>query len=221
MTTTAPTATNNVKPARALLQSAAFPILYSKLYLSAANVRSKKTRTIESVRPLAAMIEAEGLLADLHVSEERDARGKPTGRYGVEAGGRRWMAIGLLIDEKRLPADTPVSCKLVASERATGVSLAENFSTVKMSAADEFVAFSKLVAEGKTPEQVALHFGIKAIEVRRRMQLSKVAPALFAQFREDRITLDQLMALATTSASSRSGSRCPSISARLPPSASA
>lgn len=182
----------------ALVQSASIQVPYSKLFLSANNVRSKKSRTVESVRPLAAMIEADGLLNDLQVSAELDAKGRPTGRYAVEAGGRRWMAIGLLIAEKRLPGDVSVRCKPVAEGRATGVSLAENISQERMHPADEFDAFAKLVAEGKSLESVAIHFGVKVVDVQKRMKLAKVAPTLMALYRENQITLDHLIAFATT-----------------------
>lgn len=181
-----------------LRRAAAFSVPYSKLFLSPGNVRSSEKRSPESVRQLAAMIDADGLLADLHVSEERNAKGQPTGRYGVEAGGRRWLAIGQLVSDKKLPKDVAVPCQKVEPERATGVSLAENFAQERMHPADEFAAFSKLTAEGKSVETVAAHFGVKVIEVQRRMKLAKVAPALVAKYRKNELNLDQMVALATT-----------------------
>lgn len=72
------------------------PRRVSNLFLSKSNVRSAKDHSEEGSKRLAAMIEAGGLLSDLHVSRELK-NGLPTGRFGVEAGGRRWRALGLLV----------------------------------------------------------------------------------------------------------------------------
>ena len=74
---------------------------FSNLFLSKSNVRSAKDHSEEGIRRLAAMIEAGGLLSDLHVSRELK-NGLPTGRFGVEAGGRRWRALGLLVSAKKM-----------------------------------------------------------------------------------------------------------------------
>ena len=182
----------------ALRRSAPFTVPFSKLFLSPTNVRSKRQRSPAKIRELAAMIDVDGLLSDLQVSGEIDAKGKATGRYGVEAGGSRLLAIGLPVTAKKLAADVAVPCQLVEHDRATGVSLAENIIIQAMHPADEFVAFSALIAQGRSVDAVAAHFGVRAIEVERRMRLARVAPALFDQYREDKLSLDQLMALAST-----------------------
>ena len=47
-------------------------------------------------------------------------------------------------------------------------------------------------------EDVAVCFGITPLTVQRRLKLAKVSPVLFELFRQDKINLDQLMALAIT-----------------------
>lgn len=66
-----------------------------------------------------------------------------------------------------------------------------------MHPADEYAAFAKLVAQGKSVEDVAAAFGVTPLVVKRRMKLAGVSPALMAQFREGEIGLDCLMALAS------------------------
>jgi ParB family transcriptional regulator, chromosome partitioning protein len=173
----------------------ALAVPYSKLFLSPDNVRSSRPPAVEGIKQLAAMIEAEGLLADLHVSVEHRA-GKPTGRFGVEAGGRRWRALGLLVAEGKLHPDAPIACRAVAEGAATAVSLAENLAHEPMSPVDEFAAFAKLAAEGQSIEAIAARFGVTAVHVQRRMKLAAVAPELLALYRDGEATLDQMMALA-------------------------
>jgi len=98
---------------------------FSSLFLSKSNVRSAKDHSEEGIKRLAAMIEAGGLLSDLHVSRELK-NGLPTGRFGVEAGGRRWRALGLLVSAKKMHSDEPINCKEVEEGSETSVSLAEN-----------------------------------------------------------------------------------------------
>ena len=66
-----------------------------------------------------------------------------------------------------------------------------------MHPADEFTAFAKLIAEGKSVEDVAAAFGVTPLVVKRRMKLSTVSPKLMALFRAEKISLDCLMVLAS------------------------
>ena len=184
-----------VASAAALPSGQRLTVPFSRLFLSAGNVRAS-TPSVEGIRQLAAMIEAEGLLADLHVSAEVRA-GQPTGRYGVEAGGRRWRALGLLVAEHKLNAEAPINCVAVDAASATAVSLSENLGSEPMGGADEFFAFARLVAEGKTVEAVAARFGLTVLHVQRRMRLAAVAPSLLQLYRDGKATLDHMMALAS------------------------
>jgi ParB/RepB/Spo0J family partition protein len=73
---------------------------------------------------LAASIAEHGLLQPLIVSP---SAGKKT-LYDVHAGGRRWRAIGLLIERGTLPKDYAVDVRLCENEAAAAreISLAEN-----------------------------------------------------------------------------------------------
>ena len=190
------TSKSSAAPMHALPSGKRIVVPFSKLFLSANNVRSAQSPSTEGLKRLAAMIEVDGLLADLHASPEV-IKGVATGRYAVEAGGRRWRALGLLVEARKLAAQAPIHCIVVDAPNATGVSLAENLGQESMSPADEFSAFAKLKTEGKDTDSIAKHFGVSSLHVQRRMKLAAVAPVLFELFREGKVTLDQMMALAS------------------------
>lgn len=166
----------------------------SSLVPSRFNVRRHSLGQIEE---LAALIEAQGLLHNLVVTEQVVGRGrarKP--KFAVAAGERRRRAMLLLQQRGRLPKGHEVLCELVPPERALEVSLAENSGREAMHPADEFDAFKALIGEGKGVEDVAARFGVSVLTVQRRLRLSALSPKLLALYREDGLNLDQLMALA-------------------------
>ena len=141
---------------------------------------------------------AQGLLQNLVVHPIEAKRGKSTGDYGVAAGGRRLRALGLLAKAGDIPLDKDILCRLITRDAAIAASVAENSGRAAMSVADTVTAFAKMIAAGAGVEDVAVSFGITPLTVQRRLKLAKVSPVLFELFRQDKINLDQLMALAIT-----------------------
>lgn len=162
----------------------------ASLVLSSLNVRKTGGQSVED---LAASIQAQGLIQNLTVMP---VEGKD--KFEVVAGGRRWRALRHLIKSKALPKDHAVPCKIVTAEEAKEISLSENVVRAAMHPADQFEAFKALVDDGIPVEDVAARFGVTALVVRQRMKLANVSPTLIAKFREDEITLEQMMALAVT-----------------------
>ena len=155
-----------------------------------------RRHSVGHVEELAALIEAQGLLHNLVVTEQEVGRGKSRHlKFAVAAGERRRRAMLLLQQRGRLPKEHEVLCELVPPERALEVSLAENSGREAMHPADEFEAFKALIDEGKGVEDVAARFGVSVLTVQRRLKLSALSPKLLALYREDGINLDQLMAL--------------------------
>ena len=167
----------------------------SRLVPSAFNVRKSGG---EDVGELAALIKAQGLLQNLVVHPDETKRGKSTGDYGVAAGGRRLRALGLLAKSGDIPLDKDILCRLITRDAAIAASMAENSGRAAMSVADTVTAFAEMIAAGAGVEDVAVCFGITPLTVQRRLKLAKVSPVLFELFRQDKINLDQLMALAIT-----------------------
>jgi ParB family chromosome partitioning protein len=166
------------------------------LFISGANVR--KSGAPVDIPVLAALISAQGLLSALHISAERDSDGNPTGRFGVEAGGRRYRALMLRVEQGKAILDDLIECKEVDEGCATEVSLTENLGQVAMPPADEFTAFQEMVNQGRTLNAIAERFGKSVLEVKRRLRLANVAPKLMDIFRKGGMSLDQVMALAAT-----------------------
>jgi ParB family chromosome partitioning protein len=155
-----------------------------------------RRHSVGQVEELAALIEAQGLLHNLVVTEQEVGRGKSRKlKFAVAAGERRRRAMVLLQQRGRLPKGHEVLCELVPPERALEVSLAENSGREAMHPADEFEAFKALIDEGKGVEDVAARFGVSVLTVQRRLKLSTLSPKLLTLYREDGINLDQLMAL--------------------------
>ncbi len=144
-----------------------------------------------SIAELAASIKDSGVLQNLIVV--KGARGL----YEVCAGGRRLEALTVLAQADDIPENYPAPVLIVPTDKALIASLAENVFHIPMHPADEYVAFAKLIGEGKSVEDVAAAFGVTPLVVKRRMKLAAVSPRLMTQFREEKIGLDCLMVLAS------------------------
>ncbi len=172
-------------------------IPFNRLRLSAANVRrsgrdSDKYR--EGIKSLAASIlsthqqTGQGLLQNLvvHVTGEF---------FDVAAGGRRFDALTLLVEQGEFAADYPVACLVIGDEAVTAASLAENVKREAMHPADEFDAFKALTEQGWTIDRIADGFGVSTLVVERRLKLRAAAPALIEEYRQGTLTTEQLVAL--------------------------
>lgn len=171
------------------------PIPLSCLRPSERNMR--KTAPYAGVPQLAADIASKGLLENLVVhklDDEPDA-------FEVIAGGRRLAALNRLVKARKLPKDHPVSCLVVkdASDVALlEISLSENFQHMPPHPADQFQAFAVLKAQGLQPRDIAARFGITKAFVEQRLKLAAISPRLLAEYRKDRMTLEQVMAFTLT-----------------------
>ena len=160
----------------------------SRLRPSSRNVRQSGGTAIPE---LAASIARVGLLQNLTVITSPDGQW-----FEVVAGRRRLAALKLLVKRNKLAKDHPVPCLLVPDTSARTVSLTENLQREAMHPADQFEAFAALVAEGRPIEDIAADFGVTPLVVQRRLKLANVSPRLLADYREEAVTLEQLMALA-------------------------
>jgi ParB family chromosome partitioning protein len=164
---------------------------FNKLALSEDHQARSATAPAMSLPELAASIKDSGVLQNLVVVQA--ARG----RYEVCAGGRRLAALTLLVQQGDIADNYPVPVLVVPADKALIASLAENCFHVPMHPADEFAAFARLLAQGKSVEDVAAAFGVTPLIVKRRMKLATVSPRLMALYREGGIGLDCLMVLAS------------------------
>lgn len=173
---------------------------FASLFRSPLNMRQGAYNP-GSIETLSALIEAEGLINPLSVVAELDDAGKPTGRHGVIAGGRRLASISRLVDKAAEGWNSAkgIEVKVYDQESARSVSLSENSGREDMHPIDECVAFNELLAENKhSIEAIAARYGVKPLYVRQRVKLANVAPEFITMCRNDELELDELEALALT-----------------------
>lgn len=171
--------------------------------LAALSLSPRNTRRTggKNVADLAASIAAHGLLQNLTVERLPASEAGLRQAYGVIAGGRRLAALQLLASEGRLPAELAagIPCRVEADEtRIIEISTAENTVRQSMHPHDEFVAFRDLANQGLGVDTIAARFGVTPLVVERRLKLANVSPVLLRLFREDGLTLEQMMAFAIT-----------------------
>ena len=170
-------------------------ISHAKLRLSDSNVRKGNAEV--GLEALAASIGEHGLLQPLIVSP---AKGRKA-LYDIHAGGRRWRAIGLLIERGALAKDHVVDVRLCGREDAASreISLAENLIREAMTPADEARAYADIISAGADAEAVARRFGVTARHVQGRLRLADLAEPVFAALAAGDITLDVAMAYGSIS----------------------
>jgi len=177
---------------------AVIEIPLNKLKKSPKNVR-KVPHSPGEIEARAASIAAKGVLQPLVVEPERDAAGEPTGCYLVTIGEGRRLAQCLRASRKAIRKTEPVRCAIDTVNDPSEISLDENISRTDMHPADQFEAFRDLgERKGWGPEEIGARFGVSAPVVRQRLRLGAVSPKLLAVYREDGLTLDQLMAFGVT-----------------------
>jgi ParB family chromosome partitioning protein len=185
------------KPTPKLVLSPSRDIPFDKLVLSQSNIRRVKAGV--SIGALAEDIVRRTLLQSLNVRPMLDEEGQEIGTFEVPAGGRRYRALELLVNQKRLAKNAPVPCvvrTLSGNDDATAEedSLAENTHREQLHPLDQFRAMQTLVEQGSDIDAVAAHFMTTPAVVRQRLRLASVSPKLHEIYAEDGMTLEQLMA---------------------------
>jgi len=190
-----------------------------RLMLSTLNVR--QTERAADVDSLAEDIAARGLKQNLVVVPAHFVSGEPAaeqmageplasggkdvwrGRFEVIAGGRRFQAMKLLVDQERLSSTFPVPCMVEYRDAAAETSLSENLHRVAMNPADEFEAFRVIVEQarktGADPDPIAYcarRFGVTVKHVQGRLRLAALAPEILEALRSNEIGLDSAKAYA-------------------------
>lgn len=170
----------------------------AKLKKSPRNAR-KVPHGEAAIEALAASIQHKGLIQNLVVEPETKEDGTPTGYYLVTAGEGRRLAMLLRAKRKQIKKSEPVRCWLDTSNDPAEVSLDENVTRTPMHPADQFERFAELSRDkGWGAQEIGSRFGVSAGVVKQRLRLGAVSPKLLQVYREDGLTLDQLIAFAIT-----------------------
>ena len=167
-------------------------IPFNKLVLSIRNVR--RVQAGVSIEDLAEDIARRTLLQSLSVRPVLGEDGQPTDTYEVQAGGRRYRALELLVKQKRLNKTAPIPCVIREDGILEEDSLAENVQRQALHPLDQFRAFQSLKDQGLFEADIAARFFVTPQIVKQRLKLASVSPVLLEIYAADEMTLDQLMA---------------------------
>jgi ParB/RepB/Spo0J family partition protein len=173
---------------------------HAELAISPLNVRYNE-EDCAAVEVLAASIVEEGQLQQLLLhTAPKGAKWAGKAKYGVWAGGRRWRAIGMAIDDGRLPADFPIRAELRDEPEGLIVldSLGENLLRRDLRGYEVHKAIARAVELGETVEAIAARIGQSPDWVRRQLRLGQLEAEIFAAYSAGEISYDQAQAYAAT-----------------------
>ena len=147
------------------------------LKTTAINVRKKGGKDIDDLVP---SIRSLGIIQPLLVRKNCEG-------YEVVAGQRRYHALVKLSQESEID---PVPC-IIMSEGddalAIEASLAENIARLPMDEIDQYRAFSALVKEGKSVDDIASQFGITQRLVQQRLAIANLISPILTLYRNEDI----------------------------------
>lgn len=126
----------------------------------------RKTFDETALKELAANIKNQGLLQPITVRPQND-------KYEIVCGERRYRACSLNEAES-----IPCIVKDMTDEEAFDAMITENLQRKDVDPMEEAFAFSQLVAQGKTTDEIAKRFGKSQRFVQERIKLSKLLPEL-------------------------------------------
>jgi ParB family chromosome partitioning protein len=121
-------------------------------------------------------------------------------RYEIVAGARRFTAAARVADERRATGGEiePLPCAILDGgddAAAVEASLIENYARLDPDEVTQWVTFTRLVKEGRTPDDIAGTFGLPELAVKRVLALGNLLPrvrALYADDKMDRATIRHL-----------------------------
>lgn len=140
------------------------------LHISHLNMRhEKKAPFIDDILP---SIRERGILQPLLV--RKNAEG-----FEIIAGRRRYFSAKKVEEEKGAFADVPCAVMEQGDDAAAlEASLIENAARLDPSPMKQFETFYRLITEGRTPEQIAITFGLTKRQVEQRLALANLHPKL-------------------------------------------
>ncbi|MCP4185521.1 MAG: ParB/RepB/Spo0J family partition protein [Hyphomicrobiales bacterium] len=147
------------------------------LKTTAINVRKKGGKDIADLLP---SIRSLGILQPLLVRPNCEG-------YEIVAGQRRYHALVKLSEESEIE---PVPCIIMDEQdnaKAIEASLAENVARLPMDEIDQYKAFSALVKEGKSVDEIASQFGITERLVEQRLAIANLINPVLTAYRKDEI----------------------------------
>lgn len=168
-------------------------IALSALSISSLNMRAKdKNPDISDILP---SIRENGVHQTLLVRPE-------AGGYGVVAGRRRYYALMQIAEETGKKLKAP--CGVLDSDDdavAIEASIIENMARLPATELEQFAAFKKLKITGRTVPEIANHFGVTELKVKRILALANLKPAILKMYNEGAIDVPAIRLLTMASKS--------------------
>ncbi|KMS58245.1 ParB/RepB/Spo0J family partition protein [Sphingobium cupriresistens] len=145
----------------------------ANLAVSATNMRGiKKAPDLTNILP---SVRARGVLVPLIVRQN----GSPE-TYEIIAGKRRYHA-ALIVAEENGGIGDPLPCAVMAAgddAAALEASIIENIARLDPDEVTRWENFTRLVKEGRTPEDISNTFGLTALQVKRTLALGNLLPRI-------------------------------------------
>lgn len=137
-----------------------------------------------------------GLIHALVVHPMKGSKNK----FGVHAGGRRYMALKRLIERGDLPTDyaIPVDYTDLGEAELLEESMIENLIRRSLHPYEEAAAVKRISDRGVAPADIAKHLGQSLRWVQQNLRLGNLAPAIFKAFAESKVSLDHAKAFGAT-----------------------
>lgn len=156
----------------------------SQMTVSTANMRGKGKANLNNILP---SIRARGVLVPLIVRAAGETEAGDA-RYEIVAGRRRFEA-ALAIAAEGGEAE-PLPCAIIDGgddASALEASLIENIARLDPDEVSRWETFTRLVKEGRTPEDIAQTFGLTDLQVRRTLALGNLLPRIRTLYRRNEI----------------------------------
>lgn len=164
----------------------------ANLTVSAANMRAKGPADLSNIL---SSIRARGVLVPLIV---RPAEGEE--RFEIVAGKRRYHAAKALAEESGENELLPCAVMAAGDDAAAlEASLIENVARLDPEEVTRWESFVRLVREGRSPEDIALTFGLTELQVKRTLALGNLLPRVRTLYRKGEIDVSTVRHLTLAS----------------------
>jgi ParB family transcriptional regulator, chromosome partitioning protein len=156
-------------------------IALDRLSISPANMRGgKKPPDISGILP---SIRARGIIMPLLV--------RPNGSdttFEIVAGSRRFLAAQLVANENGVAEPLPCAIMEAGDDAAAlEASLIENLARLAPDEVTQWESFTRLVKEGRTPDDISMTFGMPELTVKRILALGNLLPRIRQLYRAEEI----------------------------------
>lgn len=165
-----------------------------RLSVSPVNMRAAKKRRA-SIDDLVPLVRARGVLVPLIVRPN----GAPD-HFEIVAGARRFGAARLVADEGG--SAEPLPCAIIEpgdDAAALEASIMENSGRLDPDEVTRWESFTALIREGRSVEDIAAHFGLPDLMVKRALALGNLLPRIRDLYRAEKINPDSVRHLTLAS----------------------